>query len=101
MTQGAQGSRITAGAAGCRVDIQIKSKGDVHVHACSCAGDKGPTTPPPCPNDGRPPSTEGACIPLGLGCKPKQSRAHKLDAAGVATGPTLQPVTSSALNPPT
>ena len=71
--------KITAGAAGCRVDIKIKSKGDVHVHACSCAGDKGPTAPPPCPNDGRPPSTEGACIPLGLGCKPKQSRAHKLE----------------------
>jgi len=79
MTKGAQESKITAGAAGCRVDIQIKSKGDVHVHACGCAGDKGPTTPPPCPNDGRPPSTEGACIPLGLGCKPKQSRAHKLE----------------------
>src|SRR3954451_2109292 len=77
MTQHAQGPTITAGATGCRVDIRIKNKGDVHIHAC-CAGDKGPT-PPPCPDDGRPPSTEGACIPLGLGCKPKQSRTHKLE----------------------
>jgi len=77
MPQNAQRHAITAGASGCRVDIRIKNKGDVHIHAC-CAGDKEPM-PPPCPDDGRPPSTEGACIPLGLGCKPKQSRTNKLE----------------------
>jgi len=68
-----KGPKIAEDAAGCRVDIVIEGKGDVHVH--TCASPRGHAS---CANDARPPSAEGACIPLGLGCKPKQSREHKL-----------------------
>ncbi len=77
MTQDLDGSIIDKRAMGCSVNIHIENKGDVHVHAC-CA-DKKDAPKSPCPSDGRPPRTEGACIPLGLGCKPKQSRTHKLE----------------------
>ena len=77
MTQDLDGPNTGDRASGCRVDIHIENKGDVHVHAC-CA-DKKDGTRTPCPSDGVPPRTEGACIPLGLGCKPKQSRTRKLE----------------------
>lgn len=77
MTKDARGSRDPDSATHCRVDIHIENKGDVHVHAC-CAEDKEPAETE-CPSDCAPPRTEGACIPLGLGCKPKQSRAQKLE----------------------
>ncbi|MGK9232080.1 hypothetical protein KXS07_13520 [Inquilinus limosus] len=77
MTKDAHGSRSPDGGTRCRVDIHIESKGDVHIHAC-CAEEKEPADTE-CPSDCPPPRTEGACIPLGLGCKPKQSRAQKLE----------------------
>ena len=77
MAQDLDGLTTRKRATGCHVDIHIKNKGDVHVHAC-CADEKG-TPEPPCPGEGVPPRTLGACIPLGLGCKPKQSRTHKLE----------------------
>jgi hypothetical protein len=77
MTQDPDGPITGERTTGCRVDIHIHNKGDVHVHAC-CT-DKKDTPNPPCPGDGVPPRTVGACIPLGLGCKPKQSRTHKLE----------------------
>lgn len=77
MTQDPDGPIIGKRTTGCRVDIHIKNKGDVHVHAC-CSDDKD-TTKSPCPSEEVPPRIVGACIPLGLGCKPKQSRTHKLE----------------------
>ena len=77
MTQDPNGPNTGERASGCRVDIHIKNTGDVHVHAC-CT-DKKDGTKSPSPSDEVPPRTEGACIPLGLGCKPKQSRTHKLE----------------------
>lgn len=63
----------------CHIDIRIESKGDVNIYNCTKpAPDREPTAPPAheeCP----PPRAEGACVPLGLGCKPKQSRRRKLE----------------------
>lgn len=60
---------------GCQIDIRIESGGDVNIYNCtSDCGKK-----PPEPVEPRPCRTEGACVPLGLGCKPKQSRTQKLE----------------------
>jgi hypothetical protein len=60
---------------GCQIDIRIESGGDVNIYNCtSDCGKK-----PPEPVEPRPCRTEGACVPLGLGCKPKQSRTSKLE----------------------
>lgn len=84
LTKGSDSSRGEP-AAGCRVEIRIEAQGDVHVHACSCH-DKPPA--PPAPDCApRPPRVEGACIPLGLGQKPKQSRATKLKTLRARGGP--------------
>lgn len=61
----------------CHIDIHIHSQGDVNIYNC-------PTLPqpcPPCPPDGgisTPPGGPGACVPLALGSKPKQSQQQKL-----------------------
>ncbi|MDQ2986637.1 MAG: hypothetical protein M3R13_07930 [Armatimonadota bacterium] len=63
---------------GCDIDIKIDSQGDVNIYNCTKeCGDKkrGPSSQEEC----KPPRTEGACVPLGLGCKPKQSRRKKLE----------------------
>lgn len=61
----------------CQIDISITSHGDVNIYNC------------PSPADHRPPRREddcvtvpaapGACVPLALGVKPKQSQRRKLD----------------------
>lgn len=58
---------------GCHADITIDNKGTVNVYVCPPDGGGRPG------KDERPPCrTEGACVPLGLGRKPKQSRTTKL-----------------------
>ena len=61
----------------CNIDINIKSKGDVNIYNCSTPE---PTRPPNPQCDECPPAqtATGACVPLGLGAKPKQSRQSKL-----------------------
>jgi len=66
-------------SSGCHIDIRIESRGDVSIYNCTApptlqpcsppSGDKFPPLPPP----------EGACVPLSLGAKPKQSRKRKLE----------------------
>ena len=64
---------------GCTINIRIKSSGTINIYNCSA-----PTPPEtPCaPPDGQhpcPPGAPGACVPVSLGAKPKQSRRNKLD----------------------
>ena len=77
MTEPAGRSEAKKSSCGCTIDIRIDSRGDVNIYNCTHGPDSGPRPPStePCP----PPRTEGACVPLGLGCKPKQSKAHKLE----------------------
>src|SRR5438067_838157 len=56
--------------AGCRIDIQIDSRGDVNIYNCTAPRPSGEICPPVAP---------GACVPASLGSKPKQSRRRKLD----------------------
>jgi hypothetical protein len=56
--------------ASCRIDIQIESQGDVHIYNCTAPA----PSSAPCP-----PVAQGACVPVSLGSKPKQSRRRKLD----------------------
>ncbi len=56
-------------SAACQVDIRIESQGDVHIYTCTAPG----PSAQPCP-----PQATGACVPLALGAKPKQSRQRKL-----------------------
>lgn len=63
---------------GCDIDIKIDSQGDVNIYNCTKeCGDKQQT--PSHKEECKPPQTEGACVPLGLGCKPKQSKRKKLE----------------------
>lgn len=64
---------------GCSIHIRIKNSGTINIYNCSA-----PTPPEtPCPPpDGEPPCQPGgpgACVPVSLGAKPKQSRRNKLD----------------------
>ncbi len=65
-------------AHGCCIDIHIDNRGDLNIYNCSTPS---PGQPAPC--DDRPPpscpTATGACVPLALGAKPKQSRRRKLD----------------------
>jgi hypothetical protein len=61
---------------GCNIDIQIENRGEVNIYNCSS----------PCPpsegdkdHDECPPTAPGACVPVSLGSKPKQSRRFKLN----------------------
>ena len=77
MTESARRPEAEKTSCGCTIDIKIDSRGDVNIYNCT-HGKDGESRPPaaePCP----PPRTEGACVPLGLGCKPKQSKTHKLE----------------------
>ena len=60
----------------CSTDFEINSSGVVNIYNCSdsCGGGSTPE-PCDCPN---PPGAPGACVPLALGAKPKQSRQRKL-----------------------
>lgn len=64
---------------GCTVNIHIKSSGTINIYNCSApTPPQAPCVPPggeqPCP-----PGVPGACVPVSLGAKPKQSRRNKLD----------------------
>lgn len=64
---------------GCTINILIKSSGTINIYNCSASTPpEAPCAPPggehPCP-----PGVPGACVPVSLGAKPKQSRRNKLD----------------------
>lgn len=65
--------------AGCRIDIQIESQGDVNIYNCTSPRPSGEPCPPSeaCPTG---PVAPGQCVPLSIGSKPKQSQRAKLDA---------------------
>jgi hypothetical protein len=79
MRESAEGPRAAGCSESCRIDIRIESRGDVNIYNCTREG--GPDAPhPPRRDECKPPRAEGACVPLGLGCKPKQSKRRKLEA---------------------
>jgi hypothetical protein len=63
----------------CTIDIQIESQGDVNIYNCSAPPSRGEPGQPPKDDHVCPPVAYGACVPVSLGFKPKQSRRHKLD----------------------
>ncbi len=63
----------------CAIDIHISSGGDVNIYNCSAPGASTPPAPPPPATDTCPAQAAGACVPLALGAKPKQSRRRKID----------------------
>lgn len=65
--------------AGCRIDIQIESQGDVNIYNCTAPASRSEPCPPPKDDHVCPPVAPGACVPVSLGSKPKQSRRRKLD----------------------
>ena len=63
---------------GCQINITIHSEGDVNIYNCTHGADtKAPCDDKPC--DSLPPGGPGACVPLAIGSKPKQSQRQKLD----------------------
>jgi hypothetical protein len=64
---------------GCTINIRIKSGGDVNIYNCSAPPPAAPACPPPDDNHDCPSGATGACVPVSLGAKPKQSRRNKLD----------------------
>ena len=75
------------GSCGCRVDIHIRSGGDVNIYNCTPAPAPAPA---PSGNGGSgacgsdDPLAPGQCLPVTLGAKPKQSQRQKLD--GILAG---------------
>jgi hypothetical protein len=73
--------KTTASSGGCDVDIKIDNQGDINIYNCT-EGRDDRKPPHECPEeyeDCKPQRAEGACVPLGLGCKPKQSKCQKLE----------------------
>src|SRR5260370_687965 len=66
--------------AGCRINIEIESHGDVNIYNCTTPR-RVPEPYPPCPPKECPsqPIAPGQCVPLTLGAKPKQSQRSKLE----------------------
>jgi hypothetical protein len=66
--------------AGCRINIEIESHGDVNIYNCTTP-QPSPEPYPPCPPKECPsqPIAPGQCVPLTLGAKPKQSQRSKLE----------------------
>lgn len=60
---------------GCDVDIRIDNRGDVNIY--NCTDHRAKEHRKDCPEC--PPRADGACVPLGLGNKPKQSKRSKLE----------------------
>lgn len=61
---------------GCETRISIESRGDVHIHNCTCHEECGRQ-----PGDGGGPPSDcppGACLPVVAGAKHKKSRAQRL-----------------------
>jgi hypothetical protein len=74
MNQGKEG--------GCSINIHIESSGTINIYNCSAPKPPGSPESPCPPPDGEspcPPGVPGACVPVSLGAKPKQSRRNKLD----------------------
>src|SRR5688572_30627971 len=73
-------------APGCEINITIHSRGDVNIYNCTCPASK----PEPCA-PATPPGGPGACVPLALGSKPKQSQKQKIDRllAGTSVPSTI------------
>lgn len=61
----------------CHINIHIDSQGDVNIYNCSAPPEPCPP-PPPDSGGSTPPGGPGACVPLALGSKPKQSQQQKL-----------------------
>jgi hypothetical protein len=64
---------------GCTVNIHIKSSGTINIYNCAAPTPPGAPCPPPGGEHPCPPGVPGACVPVSLGAKPKQSRRNKLD----------------------
>ncbi len=60
----------------CHTDISINNHGTLNIYACSSPAHDAPPHPEECAPL---PVSFGACVPLGLGVKPKQSQRQKLD----------------------
>lgn len=63
----------------CDIQIHIDNRGDVNIYNCAAPGSGGDPYPPPNDDCDCPPPSAGACVPVSLGAKPKQSRRRKLD----------------------
>jgi hypothetical protein len=63
----------------CTINIRIKSNGDVNIYNCSAPPSPGSACPPADDEHVCPPGVPGACVPVSLGAKPKQSLRNKLD----------------------
>src|SRR5918999_1211742 len=63
----------------CKIDIQIKSEGDVTIYNCAAPQSSDESCTLPKDDHVCPPVAAGACVPVSLGSKPKQSRRRKLD----------------------
>jgi hypothetical protein len=63
----------------CDIDIHIDNRGDVNIYNCAAPGSSPDPCPPPKDECDCPPTAEGACVPVSLGSKPKQSRRRKLN----------------------
>ena len=64
---------------GCSINIHIKSSGTINIYNCSAPTPPQAPCPPPGGEQPCPPGVPGACVPVSLGAKPKQSRRNKLD----------------------
>lgn len=67
------------GDADCNIEIQIESQGDVNIYNCSTPPSNSEPRKPPKDDHVCPPGAPGACVPVSLGSKPKQSRRRKLN----------------------
>ncbi len=67
------------GCAACQTDIHIDNQGDVNVYNCTSPAPSSAPCPPADDDHVCPPVAPGACVPMALGAKPKQSRRHKLE----------------------
>jgi hypothetical protein len=63
----------------CKIETHIESRGDVYIYNCTQPRSSSEYCPPPKDDHVCPPVATGACVPVSLGSKPKQSRRRKLD----------------------
>lgn len=64
---------------GCSINIHIESSGTINIYNCAAPTPPQAPCPPPDGEQPCPPGVPGACVPVSLGAKPKQSRRSKLD----------------------
>src|ERR1700730_12528233 len=63
----------------CKIDMHIESQGGVNIYNCTAPRSSSEHCPAPKDDHVCPPVATGACVPVSLGSKPKQSRRRKLD----------------------